>query len=143
MGRAPGLITLDTSALYALLDRRDPDHARALEVLQADPGPYVVPMGILAELAYLVESRLGTAAMDAVLADLESGAYSSDCGEDDLPRIRDLASRYESLPLGYADSAVIACAERSGGRVLTLDQRDFGVVAREGTIDVLPRTAAP
>jgi predicted nucleic acid-binding protein len=143
LGSAPGLITLDTSALYALLDRRDPDHARVLDVLRADPGPYVVPAGIMAELAYLVESRLGAAAMDAVLADLESGAYSPDCGEDDLPRIRGLASRYESLPLGYADSAVIACAERSGGRVLTLDERDFGVVAREGTIEVLPHATGP
>ena len=137
------MITLDTSALYALLDRRDPDHARVLEALRADPGPYLVPAGILAELAYLVETRLGAEAMDAVLADLESGAYSLDCGEDDLPRIRGLALRYESLPLGYADSAVIACAERGGGRVLTLDQRDFGVVAREGTIEVLPRSTSP
>jgi predicted nucleic acid-binding protein len=137
------LITLDTSALYALLDRRDPDHAGVLEVLQADPGPYIVPAGILAELAYLVETRLGTQAMDAVLADLESGAYSLDCGDDDLPRVRNLALRYERLPLGYADSAVIACAERGGGRVLTLDQRDFGVVAREGTIEVWPRLTPP
>ena len=134
------MITLDTSALYALVDRRDPDHASVLDELQRDSGPYVVPAGILTELAYLVESRLGAAAMDAVLADLESGAYSLDCGDDDIPRIRSLASRYESLPLGYADSAVIACAERNGGRVLTLDQRDFGVVAREGTIAVLPRS---
>ena len=80
------MITLDTSALYALLDRRDPDHVRVLEGLQADPGPFLVPAGIMAELAYLVESRLGAAAMDAVLADLESGAYSLDCGEDDLAR---------------------------------------------------------
>ena len=137
------MITLDTSALYALLDRRDPEHAGVLEVLQADPGPYIVPAGILAELAYLVETRLGTQAMDAVLADLESGAYSLDCGDDDLPRVRNLALRYESLPLGYADSAVIACAERGGGRVLTLDQRDFGVVAREGTIEVWPRLTPP
>jgi predicted nucleic acid-binding protein len=128
------LITLDTSALFALVDRRDPDHARVVGVLDADPGPYVVPAGILAELAFLVESRLGAATMDAVLADLESGAYSLDCGEDDLPRIRALASRYESLPLGFTDAAVVACAERNGGRVLTLDERDFGVVAREGTI---------
>lgn len=132
------MITFDTSALYALLDRRDPDHGRVLEALQADPGPYLVPAGILAELAYLVETRLGAEAMDAVLADLESGAYSLDCGDEDLPRVRSLALRYESLPLGYADSVVIACAERSGGRVLTLDARDFGVVAREGTIEVLP-----
>lgn len=136
------MITLDTSALYALVDRRDPDHARVLDELQRDSGPYVVPAGILAELAYLVESRLGAAVMDAVLADLESGAYSLDCGDEDIPRIRGLASRYEDLPLGFADASVAACAERNGGRVLTLDTRDFGVVAREGTIDVLPRPSA-
>ena len=132
------MITLDTSALYALVDRRDPDHARVLEELQRDSGPYVVPAGILSELAYLVESRLGAAVMDAVLADLESGAYSLDCGDEDIPRIRRLASRYEDLPLGFADASVVTCAERNGGRVLTLDNRDFDVVAREQPIVVLP-----
>ena len=136
------MITLDTSALYALLNRNDPDHLATVAELQRDAGPYLVPSGIMAEVAYLVESRLGSEAMDALLGDLESGAYALDCGEDDLPRIRALAARYASLPLGYADSAVIACAERSGGRVLTLDTRDFGVVAREGTIDIRPATVA-
>jgi predicted nucleic acid-binding protein len=32
------------------------------------------------------------------------------------------------LPLGFADAAVIACAESKGGRVLTLDRRHFDVV---------------
>jgi hypothetical protein len=33
---------------------------------------------------------------------------------------------------------VIACAEAHGGKVLTIDQRDFGIVAREGHITVVP-----
>jgi hypothetical protein len=33
---------------------------------------------------------------------------------------------------------VIECAERPGGKVLTLDRRHFGAVEREGTIQVLP-----
>ena len=136
------MITLDTSALYALLNRSDPDHRVTVAELREDAGPYLVPSGIMAEVAYLVETRLGAAAMDALLGDLESGAYSLDCGEGDLPRIRALAARYANLSLGYSDSAVIACAERNGGRVLTLDTRDFGVVAREGTIDVRPNTLA-
>jgi predicted nucleic acid-binding protein len=61
-----------------------------------------------------------------------------DCGDDDIPRIRGLASRYEDLPLGFADASVVACAERNGGRVVTLDDRDFAVVAREEAIVVLP-----
>lgn len=132
------MITLDTSALYALLNQRDPDHAAVLAELRADAGPYLVPAGIMAEVAYLVESRLGLRAMDALLADLEAGAYSLDCGDEDIPRIRSLASRYEDLSLGFADASVVACAERNGGRVLTLDNRDFSIVAREQAIVVLP-----
>lgn len=129
------LITLDTSALYALLDRRDPDHRSMVEALRSDAGPFVVPAGILAEIAYLTERRLGLGALDTLLDDLEGGAYSLDFERDDLPRIRQLVQRYADLPLGFADATVIACAERNGGRVLTLDD-DFAVVAREGKIEL-------
>lgn len=132
------MITLDTSALYALLNRRDPSHAAAAAVLTSSPGPYLVPAATLGELAFLVEERLGLRVLDLLLADLESGAYTIDCGESDFGRTRELVRRYEDLALGYVDAAVIACAERSGGRVLTFDLRDFSVVAAEGTITVLP-----
>jgi predicted nucleic acid-binding protein len=61
-----------------------------------------------------------------------------DCGEQDFARVRTLVRRYADLPLGLVDAAVLACAERNGGRVLTLDWRHFGVVARVGRITVLP-----
>lgn len=132
------LITLDTSGLLAIANRRDPDHERARVALVQDRGPYLVPAGVLAEITYLIERRLGLRALDGFLADIESGAYSLDCGDRDIPRIRELVRRYANLPLGFADAAVIACAERSGGRVLTLDLRDFGVVAREAPLHLLP-----
>lgn len=132
------MITLDTSAVVAILDRSEPTHAAVVDALTGDRGPFVVPVGILAEIAYVVETKLGGRAFDAVLADVETGAYTLDCGEDDLPRVRHLIARYESLPLGFSDAVVIACAERNGGRVLSVDAGDFGVVAREGTITVLP-----
>ena len=132
------VITLDTSALYALLNRRDRAHGAAVETLEGDPGPYLVPAATLGEIAFLVEERLGIGVLDLLLADLESGAYTLDCGEADLGRARQLVQRYADLSLGYVDAAVIACAERSGGRVLTFDLRDFGVVAAEGTITILP-----
>lgn len=132
------MITLDTSALYALLNRRDRAHAAAVAALESDPGPYLVPAATLGEVAYLVEERLGIKVLDLVLADLESGAYTLDCGEADLGRARQLVQRYEDLSLGYVDAAVIACAERNGGRILTFDLRDFGLVAAEGTITILP-----
>lgn len=132
------MITLDTSGALALLNRRDPDHQRARAAELGDPGPYFVPADILAELACLIEHRLGIAVLDTFLADLESGALTLECGEADFPRTRELARRYADLPLGFADAAVVARAERRGGKVLTLDRRDFGIVAREGIISLLP-----
>jgi predicted nucleic acid-binding protein len=137
----PGLITLDTSALFALLNRRDPDHELVKRVFLDDGGPYLVPAGILAEIGYLVEQRLGLEVLDAFLEDLEQRALALECGEDELPRVRALVRRYADLPLGFADASVVACAERHGGAVLTLDLRHFGVVSREGTIAVLPAPA--
>jgi predicted nucleic acid-binding protein len=107
--------------------------------LDAEAEPWIVPAGILAEVAWMTETNLSLEALDKLLLDLETGGYTLDCGEDDFRRIRELVWRYADLPLGFADSAVIACAERSGGRVLTTDRRDFDVVARgERTIAVVP-----
>lgn len=132
------MITLDTSALLSLLNRRDPDYKRLVRVMSEQPGPYIVPMGALAEIVYMVERRLGGGVLEVFLSDLEDGGYTLECGEEDLPRARALVSRYRDLPLDLTDALVIACAERNGGAVLTLDHRHFGMVAKEGLIRVQP-----
>jgi predicted nucleic acid-binding protein len=134
---ATAVITLDTSGVVALLNARDPDHEAAKSALERAGRPYIVPTGILSEVAYLIEARMPNV-LDGFLADLESGAFSQDCGDEATTRVRQLVDRYLDLRLGYADAAVIACAERNGGLVLTFDRRDFGVVAREGTIHIAP-----
>jgi predicted nucleic acid-binding protein len=131
-------MTLDTSGLLALANRRDPDHDRTRAALVQDAGPFLVPAGILAEVTYMFERRLGQSVLDLFLGDLVSGAYMLDYGADDLARIRELVRRYADLPLGFADASVVACAERNGGRVLTLDVRDFAVVGRTARLEVLP-----
>lgn len=132
------MITLDTSALVILLNRIDQRHERTVEALRTARPPYLIPIAILAEVAYVVEARLGPRVMDAFLHDLELGAFTLDAGEGNLPRIRELTLRYADLPLGFSDAAVIACAERNRGLVLTVDERDFRVVEGEGRIRVLP-----
>jgi predicted nucleic acid-binding protein len=76
--------------------------------------------------------------LETFLADLAARRYQLDEGESDLARIRHLVRRYADLRLGLVDAAVIACAERRGCPVLTLDRRHFDGVAREGTISILP-----
>lgn len=133
------LITLDTSAILALLNERDPDHERTRSTLLDDPGPFLVPAGILGEVGYMIQALFEPGALAAFLDDLSRDAYRFDCAHEDLDRIRELAGRYADLPLGFADAAVAACAERSGRRVLTLDRRDFDVVGRELELEVLPQ----
>jgi predicted nucleic acid-binding protein len=132
------VLTLDTSALYAIVRADDDHHDNMVQARDADPGPYFVPAGILAEVAYMIEANLPLRGLLELLTDLTSGAYTLDCGAADFPRISELVARYADLPLGFSDAAVIACTERHAGRVLSSDRRDLNVVAREGKIMVLP-----
>lgn len=132
------MLTIDTSGLLALMDRRDENHRTATREAEADDGPLIVPAGILAEAAYMIEGRVGSRFVSAFVSDLAGGGLALDCGEDDFARIGTLLARYGDLRLGFTDASVVACAERNGGRVLTFDRRDFSVVAREGTITLAP-----
>lgn len=131
------MITLDTSGVISLVNARDHEHQFAKAALENAGRPYLLPIGILAEITYLLEARMPNV-LDTFLGDVEAGSYTQDCGEERVPRVRELMRRYQDLPLGFADATVIACAEQNGGLVLTLDQRDFGVVAREGKIRIAP-----
>jgi predicted nucleic acid-binding protein len=131
------LVTADTSALVALINARDHDHLRMLEALEDELDALIVPVAVLSEVSYFIERDLGAMVLDLFVGDIASGAYRLDCGEQDWSRIHQLVQRYSNLPLGIADAAVIACGERHGGRVATLDYRHFGAVAGEGTIQIV------
>lgn len=100
-------------------------------------GELIIPVAALSEISYFIERDLGNRRLVLFVRDIVEGALRLDCGERDWGRIQELVVRYADLPLGLADAAVIACAERNGGRVATLDFRHFGAVAREGTIRIV------
>jgi uncharacterized protein len=135
------VITLDTSGIVALLNRSDRHHADAARALASVQGATVVPLGIMAEAAFVLGHALGEHAMTAFLTGLEQGDSLLDCGDADLPRIRELMSRYGDLGFGFADAAVVACAERNGGGVLAFDRQEFEVVARDVPISLVPSDA--
>lgn len=93
----------DTAAILAVVGRRDQRHGAATTLLRMYEH-IVIPTGIMGELAYMVESRVGATALDAVLRDVERGVYRLDCGEADVPRVRWLINRYMDPPLERAPS---------------------------------------
>lgn len=131
------MITLDTSAVLSILDRKDAYHEQVVNSLTDAGRPFFVSIAMLSELAYMVEARFGADVLVVVLEDVCEHKYELDWDDGDAVRIKDLVERYRDLPLGLADAAVVACAERNGGKILTLDS-DFDVVAREGLVETCP-----
>ena len=132
------MVTLDSSVIVAFLDRKDAHHESFGRVVDEHLGNLIIPTPVIAEITYFIERDLSQSALVAFAQDIGEGAFTLDCCERDWDRIAGLIARYADFPLGLADAAVIACAERRGGLVVTLDHRHFGVVAREGTIQIAP-----
>lgn len=130
------MITLDTSAVLTALNTSDADHHRVIDMIRRARGPYVLPVAVLSELTFMIERDYGARRLEEFLTSIVQGQFVLDCGEHDIERILELIRRYADFPLGFADAAVVACAERNGGVVATLDYRHFGPIANEGTIQL-------
>lgn len=129
------MVTLDTSAIVAAADRSDRRHEDAVDLLKRSDAPFLIPTGILAEVAYMLVLRLGAGALSPFLKSLLGPPIELAATERDIERIDELTEKYRDLPLAFADAAVIACAERNGGSVMAFDT-DFEVVAGAGTISL-------
>jgi uncharacterized protein len=121
------LILVDASGLLAVVNDRDPAHDAATRAFEADAGPYILSPFVLAEVDYLVTSRVGVAAELSLLGDVAAGAYMvPPVGNDHVARARDVVSQYEDIAIGLADASIVVLAEEFGtNRVLTLDERHF------------------
>lgn len=121
---------VDAGPLYAYVDADDAHHEPSLELLETHPGPLIVPVLVITEVAYLVGSRLGTEPEVRFLGDLAAGAFTvQPVAADDWLRIAELVARYRDLPLGTVDASVVASAERLGiTEIATVDRRHFNVV---------------
>jgi uncharacterized protein len=121
------VIVIDTSGLLAALDPDQRHHEPASRALRSDPGPFLLSPFILAELDYLLLTRVGARAERALLDEVAGGAYDLapfDAG--DVAEAVAVIGRHEDLRIGLADAsvAVVAASARTT-RLLTLDERHF------------------
>lgn len=121
------MILLDTSGLLCAIDRSQRHHAACAAILAGAKGPLLLSPFVLAELDYLLATRVGPAAQSALIEEVIRGAYRLETfGVADLARAREVMGRYPDLRLGLADASIVVLAERHGTRdVLTLDERHF------------------
>jgi predicted nucleic acid-binding protein len=131
-------LILDTSVLFATIDRDDRDHARCRRLVEEADEPLLVPSPVLPEVGYLVQQRLGAGPLVVLLRDVVAGAYVVENLErSDYERAADLVDRYSDADIGFVDAAIFAVVERLGERKLaTLDHRHFSVL-RPRHVDAL------
>lgn len=133
---------VDTGALLAFFDTDEPDHQAVSAVLSEAMEPLVISPYVVAELDYLVASRLGVAAEVAVLRELTGGAWDLPAIDvEALDRARAVIERYADQDVGVADASNVILAECYRTRtIVTLDHRHFDVLRplNGGRFRILP-----
>lgn len=124
------MVIADTGPLYALIDRSDVWHERVTAWWTAQPRHVRVPITVLPEVCYLLQTRISAQAEQAFARSVADGELIIEPVEsDDLLRASALMDEYLDFPLGFVDATVIALAERLGAReILTTDRRHFSAV---------------
>ena len=130
----------DTGVIYALADRRDAWHSRVREYVEAHPDTLLVPVTILAEVAYLLRERIGARAELAFARSIADGELAVEpVGSRDYPRVVELMAAYRWI--GFVDASVVAVAERLKFlSIATTDRRHFGAIrpAHTDSLILLP-----
>jgi predicted nucleic acid-binding protein len=123
-------VIVDTSALLAYFDSNEPDHQAVVEAIEGTDDRLVVSPYVLAELDYLVATRVGVDAEVAVLRELSGGAWElAAFGIPELESAITIIRKYRDQQVGLADASNIVLAEQYRTRsIATLDRRHFDVL---------------
>ncbi|TML29838.1 MAG: PIN domain-containing protein [Actinobacteria bacterium] len=115
------MILLDTSGLLAALDGSDSRHGAAAHALAAAGPPRLLSPFVLAEVDYLVRTKVGPEAQRALLGEVARGAYrveSFSAGDVDVARA--VMERWSSQELDLADASIVVLAHRQSRRARSI-----------------------
>ena len=114
-------VLVDTGVLYALADADDRWHERARSWLDDVRDLLLVPVTVLPEVVYLLQTRLGPAVERRFVRSLATGELDVEpLRPVDIKRAFELMGRYPDL--GFVDLSMVAMAERL--KVTTLATTD-------------------
>ena len=121
------MIVLDTGGLYAALDANEALHGRTVAALVVSTPPRVISPFVLAELDYLIGTRVGHQAQMALIEEVTRGAYQLELfSSEDMGHAKRIMERYADLRIGLADASVVVLADRYRTvELLCTDERHF------------------
>lgn len=122
-------IALDTSVVYARMDRNDADHVDVSAWMDEQDDELVTTPLAVAEMGYLLTRIGGAKAAAALRRDLGAGTYQVEWWPTAMAESVAVADGHESMGLGLVDASLVALAARlSTTRIATLDERHFRVL---------------
>ena len=123
------MVLADAGFFLALADRNDRHHAAAKHALEALQEPLLTTWPAVAEVSHILATRRGPSFQLRFFSGaLFAGLILFDLRAEHWPRLLRLMRRCASLPMDLADASLVIAAEETGdGRILSTDQRDFGI----------------
>ena len=133
---------VDTSALYAFFNYDDATHDAVVSAISACDEALTVTPFVLAEVDYLVLTRMGVKTELLVLDELLSGAWDiAQVTADQLRRAMGVVKQYADERIGLTDALNVVLAEDTRTKTIaTLDRRHFGVLrmTNGSVLDIVP-----
>ena len=128
------MILVDAGPLVALVDADDQYHKKCVTALKGLREPLVTAWPPVTEAIYLLgDLPKAQEALWEILARGVLQLLSLDLA--DVPRMRELMSKYADRRMDLADAALVRVAEREGIRkIFTVDREDFGVYRLHGRV---------
>ena len=138
------MILVDTSGLLAALDAAQRHHRDAAASLAAASPPLLLSPFVLAELDYLLATRVGLAARMSPLGEVQRGALQLETFSATDVRAAG-AIIHADLGISLADASIVVLAARHKIQdILTLDQRHFRLLAaNDKQFRLLPADNSP
>ena len=118
-------IILDTSVLVALINRSDSNHIWAVQEWMQLKSPALTCEAVISETCFLLKRKY---LIEAVFEMIEIGAIAIAFNlQKESSNVRSLMSRYESVPMSFADACLVRMSEQIlNSAVMTLDS-DFQI----------------
>jgi uncharacterized protein len=128
------VILVDAGPIVALVDADDQYHKKCVAALKSAREPLVTVWPPVTEAMYLLGDV--PRAQEAVWEMLARGVLQLlPLDLSDIPRMRELMTKYSDRPMDLADAALVRVAEREGiRRIFTVDREDFGVYRLHGRV---------
>ncbi len=121
-------VLLDTGVLYALADRDDAWHERAVDYVGSVREPLLTTVTAIPEAAYLIRDRLGRTAEERLIRSIaDRELHVENLTDADWARSAELMRKYPDI--GFVDASVAAIAERLRlASIATTDRRHFAAI---------------